>query len=111
MDERTGVGASIGEVHASILGALQCVGVVTDGAVRDLPAVRALSFPMFARFVSVSHAYVHMLDFGTPVEICGLKICSGDLLYGDCHGVLSIPTHISAASPPFANTLLTQYPY
>jgi regulator of RNase E activity RraA len=71
------------------------VGVVTDGAVRDLPAVRALRFPMFACHVSVSHAYVHMVDFGSPVEICGLKIHSGDLLYGDCHGVLSIPHEIA----------------
>ena len=85
-----------GETHASILSALQCVGVVTDGAVRDLPAVRAMRFSMFARHVSVSHAYVHMLDFGTPVEIFGLEICSGDLLYGDCHGVVSIPQEIAA---------------
>ena len=106
MDDRSGVGASIGEVHACILGALQCVGVVTDGAVRDLPAVRALRFPMFARFVSVSHAYVHMLDFGTPVEICGLKICSGDLLYGDCHGVLSIPNEIAGEVAAMAEKLL-----
>jgi 4-hydroxy-4-methyl-2-oxoglutarate aldolase len=106
IDEHRGVGATVGEVHASILRALDCVGVVTDGAVRDLPAVRAMRFPMFARFVSVSHAYVHMLDFGTPVEICGLKICSGDLLYGDCHGVLSIPNEIAGEVASRAEKLL-----
>lgn len=95
IDEKRGIGASVGEVHSSILQALHCVGVVTDGAVRDLPAVRTLHFPMFACHVSVSHAYVHMVDFGHPVEICGLKIHTGDLLYGDCHGVLSIPQQIA----------------
>lgn len=95
IDENRGIGASVGEVHASIFQALGCVGVVTDGAVRDLAAVRALRFPMFAGCVSVSHAYVHMVDFGNPVEIFGLKIHSGDLLYGDCHGVLSIPQEIA----------------
>src|SRR5260370_20272828 len=74
IDPNPGIGASIGEVHGSILQALQCVGVVTDGAVRDLTAVRAMRFPMFARYVSVSHAYVHMVDFGRPVEINGLQI-------------------------------------
>ena len=95
IDEQRGIGASVGEVHASILRAFECVGVVTDGAVRDLPAVRAMHFPMFASHVSVSHAYMHMVDFGNPVEICGLKIQSGDLLYGDCHGVLSLPHEIA----------------
>ena len=95
IDEHRGAGASIGEIHAGILRALGCAAAVTDGAVRDLPAVRSMRFPMFARSVSVSHAYVHMVDFGTPVEIFGLKICSGDLLYGDCHGVLSIPNEVA----------------
>ncbi|HEV2687787.1 MAG TPA: RraA family protein [Bryobacteraceae bacterium] len=95
IDENRGIGASVGEVHGSILHALKCVGVVTNGAVRDLAAVRSMRFPLFACHVSVSHAYVHMVDFGHPVEICGLKIHSGDLLYGDCHGVLSIPGEIA----------------
>jgi 4-hydroxy-4-methyl-2-oxoglutarate aldolase len=106
IDPNPGIGASIGEVHASILQALQCVGVVTDGAVRDLAPVRAMRFPMFARYVSVSHAYVHMVDFGEPVEISGLKIHSGDLLYGDCHGVLSIPHEIACEVAAKAEELL-----
>jgi 4-hydroxy-4-methyl-2-oxoglutarate aldolase len=95
IDENPGIGAFVGEVHASILRALKCAGVVTDGAVRDLSPVRAMKFPMFACHVSVSHAYAHMVDFGGPVEIRGLKINSGDLLYGDRHGVLSIPNQIA----------------
>ena len=106
IDEKRGIGASVGEVHASIFQALGCTGVVTDGAVRDLAAVRALRFPMFAGCVSVSHAYVHMVDFGNPVEIFGLKIRPGDLLYGDCHGVLSIPEEIAGEVAAKAGELL-----
>jgi 4-hydroxy-4-methyl-2-oxoglutarate aldolase len=106
IDEHRGIGASVGEVHASILRALNCVGVVTDGAVRDLAAVRSMRFPMFSCHVSVSHAYVHMVDFGRPVEICGLSIKSGDLLYGDCHGVLSIPHEIAGEVAAKAAELL-----
>jgi len=108
IDHTRGIGASVGEVHASILRALGCTGVVTDGAVSDLPAVRAMHFPLFATHVSVSHAYVHMVDFGHPVEICGLKIQSGDLLYGDCHGVLSIPQEIAPAVAAKAAEMLKQ---
>ncbi len=91
-----GLGAAVGEVHAHILKALGCVGVVTNGAVRDLPAVEAIGFPLFACAVSVSHAYSHLVDFGTPVTIQGLEIRPGDLLFGDRHGVISIPAGIAA---------------
>ena len=106
IDEKRGIGASVGEVHSSILRALEGAGVVTDGAVRDLAAVRTMRFPMFSGSVSVSHAYVHMVDFGTPVEICGLRIQTGDLLFGDCHGVLSIPLEIAAEVAEMAAELL-----
>jgi 4-hydroxy-4-methyl-2-oxoglutarate aldolase len=52
---------------------------------------RKSGFQLFAGGVSVSHAYVHIVEFGAPVEIGGLKIQSGDLLHGDLHGVQSIP--------------------
>jgi 4-hydroxy-4-methyl-2-oxoglutarate aldolase len=95
VDSAPGTGASVGEVHAAILKALDCIGAVTNGAVRDLPAVAALNFPMFACHVSVSHAYVHMIDYGGPVTISGLQIGSGDLIMADCHGVLSIPSVVA----------------
>ena len=39
------------------------------------------------------------MEFGTPVEIGGLKIHSGDLLHGDLHGVQSIPLEIAGKIP------------
>jgi regulator of RNase E activity RraA len=39
------------------------------------------------------------VEFGTPVEIGGLKIQSGDLLHGDMHGVQSIPCDIAEKVP------------
>jgi 4-hydroxy-4-methyl-2-oxoglutarate aldolase len=108
IDSHPGLGASVGEVHASILKALNCVGVVTNGSVRDVPAVAAMQFPMFACGASVSHAYIHMVDFGESVEICGLRIRPGDLLYGDCHGVLSIPLEIAADIPAVVEKIARQ---
>jgi 4-hydroxy-4-methyl-2-oxoglutarate aldolase len=105
IDSTPGLGSSVGEVHASILKVLSCEGLVTNGSVRDIPAVTAMRFPMFAGSVSVSHSYVHMVDFGEPVEICGLSIQSGDLLYGDCHGLLSIPIDIAAEIPQVADKI------
>ena len=102
VDPTPGSGACVGEVHAAILKALHCVGVITNGSVRDLPAVSEMDFPMFAPSVAVSHAYMHSIDFGQPVEIFGLRIRAGDLLYADCHGVVSIPLEIAADLPEAA---------
>ena len=99
---RPGSGALIGAVHMNILRALQCVGAVTNGAVRSLPAAENAGFHLFAGDVSVSHAYVHIIEIGTPVEIGGLKLRSGDLLHGDLHGVQSIPLEIAVQVPPVA---------
>ncbi len=90
-DHHPGLGAFVGEIHASIALALDCVGYVTNGAVRDLPAVHALGFHMFSASIAVSHAYAHLVDFGEPVEVGGLKIEPGNLIHGDLHGVQAIP--------------------
>ena len=91
VDHEPGLGAFVGEIHAAIGLALNCAGCVTNGAVRDLPAVEARGFQLFAGSVSVSHAYAHIIEFGEPVEVGGLKISPGDLLHGDRHGVVTIP--------------------
>jgi 4-hydroxy-4-methyl-2-oxoglutarate aldolase len=99
---RPGMGALVGEVHMNILQALNCAGVVTNGSVRSVPAAERAGFHLFSGSVSVSHAYVHIIEVGKPVEIGGLKIQSGDLLHGDLHGVQSIPLGIAAQIPPIA---------
>lgn len=106
VSERPGFGSFIGEVHARVLQALGCVGVVTNGSVHDLPGVEAAGFRLFAGGVAVSHAYVHIVDFGGPVEVGGLKVKPGDLLHADQHGVLSVPPEIAAAIPAAAARLL-----
>jgi regulator of RNase E activity RraA len=105
---KVGVGSLLGAVHANILSALGCVGAVTNGAVRDLPAAEKIGFQLFAGSVSVSHAYVHIVEFGTPVEIGGLAIKSGDLLHGDLHGVQSIPADLINKIPGVAAEIVAE---
>lgn len=97
VDDPPGAGALLGEAYARIGRALGCVACVTNGAVRDVPAIEALGFQLFAGSVSVSHAYAHVVEFGEPVEIGDLKISSGNLLHGDLHGVHMIPRRAAGA--------------
>jgi regulator of RNase E activity RraA len=95
-DTPPGQGSFWGEVNANIHRALGFAGVVTDGSVRDLDEMEALGFHAFARTPSVSHAYVHLVDFGGPLRVGGEIVNPGDLLHGDRHGVVIIPRAIAS---------------
>jgi 4-hydroxy-4-methyl-2-oxoglutarate aldolase len=106
--DRPGLGAFVGDVHATILQALGCVGYATNGSVRDLDDVRKIGFQFFASGISISHAFAHIVDFGEPVEVGGLTVATGDVLFGDCGGLLSIPPSIIDQVPETAGHMQLQ---
>lgn len=106
LDDPPAHGSLWGEVHATIFGALGCVGCVTDGSVRDLDEARGMGFHFFASGPSVSHAYVRVETIGEPIEIGGLTVAPGDLLHADHHGVLKIPLEIAAELPAAADRVI-----
>ncbi|MGA3211826.1 MAG: RraA family protein [Terriglobales bacterium] len=105
LDVPPGIGAFLGDVHASILMALGCVGYVTNGAVREVPQVHELGLQLFAGNVAVSHAYAHVFDLGATVRLGGMEVQQGDLLHGDQHGLLSVPKAIAPEIPAVAGAL------
>jgi regulator of RNase E activity RraA len=90
LDEPAGYGAFWGEVQTNVHQALGCLGTVTNGSVRDIPAV-ALDFQMLAGSIGPSHAYVHVVEFGIPVAIHGMAAKSDDLIHADRHGAVTVP--------------------
>jgi 4-hydroxy-4-methyl-2-oxoglutarate aldolase len=108
VDENPGAGALVGELHAAIGHALHCTGYVTNGAVRDVAAVQARGFHLFAGNVAVSHMYAHVAEYGVPVKIGGLDISPGDLIHGDRHGVHTVPLSIAEDIPAMAAQILRE---
>ena len=104
-DQSPGTGAFVGEIHANIAVALGCTAYVTNGSVRDLPGIKETGLQVFASNVSVSHAYAHVTEFGSPVEVAGLLVKPGDLLHGDEHGVHLIPLSIADQLPIAADKI------
>ena len=88
------IGSFWGEVQSAIHSSLDCVGVVTDGGVRDLDEMQEWGFNAFASTALVSRANVHLVEANIPVTIGGVTVNPGDLLLGDKHGVISIPKDI-----------------
>lgn len=100
--DRPVLGSFWGEVNSNIYKALGCIGTVTDGSVRDLNEVKELGFHFFSSCISVSHAYVHLVEVNIPVKVGGLVVKPGDLIMGDQHGVISIPVEIARDVPKAA---------
>ncbi len=97
--DRTVKGAYWDEQSANVQKALGGVGIITDGAVRDVDAIHDLGLHVFASHVLACRAYVHLVKFGVPVRVGGLAVSPGDLLHGDKHGITVIPSAIAAEIP------------
>jgi 3-hexulose-6-phosphate synthase/6-phospho-3-hexuloisomerase len=67
-------------------------GVVIDGAIRDVDAIRALGFPAFARH-RCPNAW-EPKGFGEinkPITISGARVSPGDWIVGDDSGLVAVP--------------------
>jgi 4-hydroxy-4-methyl-2-oxoglutarate aldolase len=108
IDEHSGIGAFVGEVHATILQALGCVCYATNGTVRDAEIVRKFGFQMLCGGVAVSHAFAHIVDFGEPVKVGGLAVATGDILFADAAGLQSVPSSIVDQIPETVDRMQTR---
>jgi len=106
IDEHPGTGAFLGKVHVNIFLSMGCVGAVTNGAARELPGIEASGFQVFAGRLAISRAYVHIVEFGGPVEVGGLTIQPGDLIHGDRHGIITIPPDLANELPAVASRIM-----
>jgi 4-hydroxy-4-methyl-2-oxoglutarate aldolase len=72
------------------------VGAVTDGFVRDVRGIRGMKFPVFhggiAPLDSKGRGKVVAID--VPIECSGVRVESGDLVFGDVDGVVVVPRKV-----------------
>ena len=94
LDAEPGYGCFWGEVNSSIHLGFGCLGVITNGGVRDLPDV-AEGFQMLAGSVAPSHAFVHVVDFSRPVTVAGMRVRDGDWIHADQHGAVVVPHEVA----------------
>jgi len=83
--------AYAGEIMVTLAQRLGAVGIVTDGALRDVAEVRAKGFHYFMRHAVVSHAEFELANVGDPVLVDGQLVHTGDILHGDANGVVIVP--------------------
>ncbi len=84
---------TIGDIFAMRIKTRGATGFVTDGALRDTPAIAEIDFPVYHQS---SHAAtlgrLHTpLDHQVPIACAGVTVLPGDIIIGDGEGVVVIP--------------------
>ncbi len=73
-------------------------GAVVNGFHRDTPQMLAQNWPVFSRgrFAQDSSVRTQVADFRCPIEIGGVWVEPGDLIFGDLDGVVVVPKKVEA---------------
>ena len=46
-----------------------------------------------------SHAFVHLVEIGCQVTICGLTVQTNDIIHADQHGAVMVPAEVVTKIP------------
>ena len=82
-----------GELMSTRAIQLGAAGAVVDGYSRDTPGILELGFPTFSygRYAQDQAPRGKVVDFRVPLEIGGVHVESGDIVFGDLDGVCTVP--------------------
>ena len=74
---------------------LKAAGAVLDGYARDTPELLQMGLPVFScgGYAQDQGPRGKVVDYRVAVEINGVRIAPGDIVFGDLDGVLVIPRH------------------
>jgi regulator of RNase E activity RraA len=91
-----GRAASAGHILLTRLQVRGAAGCVTDGTLRDTPAIAALSMSVYAAGASpmTNLALHHAVDLQVPIGCAGVAVYPGDVIVGDAEGVVCVPRHL-----------------
>jgi len=105
--------ASAGDLFVGRLAARGCAGIVTDGGLRDSEGVLKTGLPAYHQRPSSPPSPVvhHPLELDVPIACGGVAVYPGDVIVGDCDGVVVIPPDIvdEIAAEALANTLSDEF--
>jgi regulator of RNase E activity RraA len=105
--------ASAGDLYVGRLKARGCAGIVTDGGFRDTEGVFKTGLPAYHRRPSSPPSPIahHPCELNVPIGCGGVAVYPGDVLVGDCDGVVVIPPELAeeVASEASATTLYEEF--
>ncbi|MDF2797332.1 MAG: hypothetical protein K0R85_76 [Devosia sp.] len=96
VDSSCAEGSGTGELMSSGAKTKSAAATVVNGTVRDLAEVRKLDYPLFAKGMSPVGVSGRMeaTYFQTELNIDGVRIRPGDVIFADVTGVVVIPSEL-----------------
>jgi regulator of RNase E activity RraA len=87
-----------GELMSTAARARGAAGAVLAGYTRDTSGILEMNFPVFCygSYAQDQRGRGHVVDFRIPLEIHGVKVNPGDIVFGDIDGVLILPQEVEA---------------
>ncbi len=69
--------------------------MIIDGSCRDSEDIRKLGFPVFVRsYCPAGTVKESLAKMDTAVTVGGIAVKPGDIIFGDCDGVVVIPQEV-----------------
>ncbi len=88
--------ALFGEIMMTVAKSKGAIGCVFDGAIRDVDAFEQHQFPCWARGVNMRGPYKDGPgSINVPVTIGGMVVNPGDIILGDCDGIIALSPSIA----------------
>ena len=88
LDNRVGL---FGEIMTTQYKAQGIIGVITNGPMRDIDAIKPLNFQYYSTGVTPGHGDFIVKAVGVPVKVGGMTVMPGDMVHMDMHGVVKFP--------------------
>ncbi len=105
--------ASAGSILITRMMVRGAAGVVTDGGLRDTPAIEELDFPVYcaARSAPTNLTRHHAMDINVPIGCGEVPVFPGDVIVGDREGVVVVPRHFAdeIAKDGYRQTLFEEF--
>lgn len=88
--------ALFGEIMMTVAKSRGAIGAVFDAAIRDVEAFEKHRFPCWARGVNMRGPYKDGPgSINVPVSIGGMVVNPGDVILGDCDGIIAVPHELA----------------
>jgi regulator of RNase E activity RraA len=105
--------ASAGSILVTRMMVRGAAGIVTDGGLRDTPAIEQLDFPVYcaARSAPTNLTRHHAMDINVPIGCGEVAVFPGDIIVGDREGVVVIPRRLAqeVASEGYRQSLFEDF--
>jgi regulator of RNase E activity RraA len=80
-----------GDGMGKSLAAVGCVGIVTDGRVRDVKGYAGIPLAVYSKGITIHHTPLRIHSTNRPIEVGGIAVYPGDIVHASNEGVIKIP--------------------